>query len=519
MRFWSGSSSVVAAINVTLLACSSSSSPPAASSDAGVDASNGSDGSIVDAKASDDVASDASIVTPAETAAFARLIQLAKGHLSDANTPGASIAVVLHGKLAFAQGVGIANAKTKAPVTTSTLFRAASLSKMIVAATAMTLVDEGKLDLTFPITNYIPWFELQSGFDASTMTTSDLLSHSSGFPCDTIPFCDGTATSGPRKTFFVNNPQPLWAPPGTTWDYSNAGFDLAASVIEAAAGGNDGDYDTLAHDRIFVPTGMTTATFDAATEPADHALGYDLDDAENVMAIDDPSDLECPMLDPAGGINATATDFAHFAEMLLANGSTVLSSSSVAAMETSHIDERDFPTRGYGYALITQFSPYPNHRSVWHDGDLPGFLSLFWMIPDSDFAVVVLVNANGPDSPEYDIVGDALELFVSTVEDVPTSDAGPEPAYVGTYDDDYATLGKGVAISISTDDAGVPSLVMNAPNATDLTGASAPMSGTMEPIDEDQWLFPDNTTYGIFYPDDAGVPKYLSTRRGTATRQ
>ncbi|MGZ3423583.1 MAG: serine hydrolase domain-containing protein [Polyangiales bacterium] len=451
----------------------------------------------------------------AEAKTFATLVADTETMLASTGTPGASIAIVLHGKLAFAAGVGKRNVKTGDPVTTATLFRAASMSKMIVAATAMTLVDEGKLDLSAPITKYVPWFELASGFDASTLTTELLLSHHASFPCDTIPQC-GTTSSGARKDFFVANPQPLWAPPGSIYDYSNTGFTLAATVIEAAAGAAEGSYEQLAHDRVMAPSGMTTATFDAkAAKAADHATGYTLDDTGKVTQTIEPASLDCPLLHPPGGINATATDYAHFAELLLANGGSVLKPASVSVMSSPHADMHTFATQSYGLGLIHQFSPYPDHASVWHDGSLPGFLSMVWLVPDSGFAVVAMVNARGGKASADAIVGDALGLFIEEARKGQPSktDASTWSGYVGTYDDDYGTLGKGVVVTLDTG-----TLSIDAPNAVDYGGGPSPVKGAMKQLAIDTWQLPDGT--GVtFFPDGKGTFTYLASRRGVAIRK
>lgn len=460
--------------------------------------------------------------TPEEVAAFDQLVQFTQTELSTSHVPGASIAVVLHGKLAFAAGVGKRNLASGDPVTASTLFRVASMSKMIVGATAMSLVDAGKLDPSAPITNYLPWFSLANGYDASTVTTAALLTHTSGFPCDTIGICDAL-TNGDRKAYFQGYPQPLWAPPGATWDYSNTGFALAAAVVEAAAGAPEGSYEQLAHDRVFVPAGMTTATFDAkAVQSAEHATGYILSSSGNVQGTVEPTTLECVMLHPYGGVLATATDYARFAEMILAGGGTTLSSASVAAMTAPKADMHSFASQAYGYGLIHQFSPYPDHASVWHDGSLPGYLSEMWMVPDLGFAIVVLTNARGDsfDVPD-DIVGTALSYFIKEARTVPPLTTPPAKwtGYLGTYDDTLATLGAGVSISLG--DAGT-TLVVDAPNATDYSGNSAPVHGTMTQYAIDTWGMPEGTI-ATFFPangatSDGGTAKYFVTRRGTAGR-
>ncbi|HEX4513333.1 MAG TPA: serine hydrolase domain-containing protein [Polyangiaceae bacterium] len=474
-----------------------------------------------------DAASDVAVEsgpTSAEQAAFDQLVQFTQTELQNSHVPGASIAIVLHGKLTFAAGVGKRNLTSGDPVTTSTLFRVASMSKMIVGTTAMSLVDQGKLDLGAPITQYLPWFSLANGYDASTVTTAALLTHTSGFPCDTIGICD-SETSGDRKAFFQAYPQPLWASPGETWNYSNTGFALAAAVVEAAAGGAEGSYEQLAHDRVFVPAGMTTATFDAtAAESGDHATGYTLSSNGTVQGVVEPTTLECVMLHPYGGVLATASDYAHFAEMILAGGGTTLSNASALELTGPHADMHAFASQSYGYGLIHQFSPYPDHASVWHDGSLPGYLSELWMVPDLGFAVVVLTNARGDsfDVPD-DIIGTALSSFIQEARKVPPLTTTPSQwaGYLGTYDDDRATLGAGVAISLGD---GGTTLVVDAPNAKDYSNNSLPVHGVMTQYAIDEWGMPDSFgTVATFFPangatSDAGASKYFVTRRGTAGR-
>lgn len=480
-----------------------------------------------DAGSDDDASTDAGPAdagyqpTAAETAAFNTFLLNVKTLLADSHTPGASVAIVLHGQLAFAAGVGLKDTASNAAVTTSTLFRVASMSKMVLAATAMTLVDEGKLDLDAPITQYLPSFKLESGFDPTTLHMTNLLSHSSGFPCDTIGFC-GTGTSGARQAFFDANPQPLWAAPGVTYDYSNAGFALAAGVIEAAAGESDGDYEQLAASRIFGPVGMTTATFDAATATAaDHATGYVIDSNGSVTGTVEPESEACPMLDPPGGILATATDYAHFAEMMLANGGSVLQPSSVAAIESPHILMHSYADQSYGYALISQSPPYGDHPIVWHNGALDGYLSEMIMSPFDGFAVVALINASGGTASPDAICTDALPLFISTAESWPTGATPPSDwaSYVGTYDDHFGTLGTGIQVFIDVD-GGSTSLMVNAPNATDFDGTGMPFSGAMTQAADDTWVLPDEYNEGVsFFPGDAGTSGYFVTRRGTGVRE
>jgi CubicO group peptidase (beta-lactamase class C family) len=459
--------------------------------------------------------------TQQEAAAFQRLLSKAQTRLTETNSPGASVAIVLHGQLAFAAGVGLRNVAASEPVTTATRFHVASMSKMVVAATTLSLMQDGKVDLAAPITQYLPWFKLKQGDDASTLTLSLLLSHSSGFPSDTIPLCgDG----GPRQAYLAANPQPLWYPPGGAYDYSNAGFVLAAAVLEAAAGVSDGQYEQLAHDRVFAPAGMTTATFDTATaEAQEHATGYELDSTGKVTGTFELTAQACPFLNPPGGILATASDYASFAIALLSGGDAMLQPSSVALMEAGRVDMHQMPTDEYCYGLRQQYAPpYDDHLSVWHDGKLSGFTSEMWMIPDQGFAVVALVNASGgaygvPDR----IVSDALDFFLGFPRANPsgTTDPSTWAGYAGTYDDALGTLGTGVVISVSGGgDAGAASLDVKAPNSVTFSGAPAPVKGGLEKQKYDTWTMPDGTE-ATFFPGASGTPRYLVSRRGVAVKE
>ncbi len=459
-------------------------------------------------------------VTPAERAAFDTLLAQVRAELATSHVPGASVAVVLRGHLAFTGAAGVRDVASAAPVTTATLFKAGSMGKMVLAAAAMSVVRDGRLDVHAPITRYIPWFHLASGFDAGTLTLEHLLTHTSGFPCDTIQQCVGPA-AGARQTYLTSYPQPLWAPPGSVFDYSNTGFSVASQVVVAAAGLADTDLEQMVHDRVFAPAGMTTATYDAAAVMrGDYATGYTLNTSGAVVASHTPAQYDCPLLHASGGVMATPTDYAHFAETMLAGGGAMLDAAGVAAMEAPHVDLRGSPTRFYGYGLVHEFAPYPGHASVWHDGELPGWASMTWMVPDRQYAVVVMVNASLVNVPvTQDIVNDALRLFVPDAQTWPSgaTSSASWAAYTGTYNDRYGTLGSGVVVSLAGPSGGTRTLQVDAPNATDLLGHVVPVHGTMSQLAVDEWLLPDGTT-ATFYPGASGAFAYIATRRGVASR-
>jgi CubicO group peptidase (beta-lactamase class C family) len=75
--------------------------------------------------------------------------------LEKSDVPGMSIALIRDGRLVWSKGFGVSNVVTKKPVTTNTIFEAASLSKPVFAYAVLRLVDEGKLNLDTPLNKYL----------------------------------------------------------------------------------------------------------------------------------------------------------------------------------------------------------------------------------------------------------------------------------------------------------------------------------------------------------------------------
>jgi len=92
---------------------------------------------------------------------------------------------------------------------------------------------------------------------------------------------------------------------------------------------------------------------------------------------------------------ATASDYGHLIEALLAKDGRLLSPASIAAMESPRISTHGADTMSYAYGLLTSDYPYRGHALVWHGGDWMGFRSLLVMIPDFGFGVVIMINAIG----------------------------------------------------------------------------------------------------------------------------
>ena len=105
----------------------------------------------------------------------------ARQALASSTTPGLAVALVDHGRLIWAAGYGMADRTTGQPVTATTRFQAASLSKPVTAWGVLRLVESGRIGLDEPIVGHLRrWRPPASPFDADGLTVRRLLSHTAG---------------------------------------------------------------------------------------------------------------------------------------------------------------------------------------------------------------------------------------------------------------------------------------------------------------------------------------------------
>ncbi|MGC4094874.1 MAG: serine hydrolase domain-containing protein [Polyangiaceae bacterium] len=332
-------------------------------------------------------------------ARFERLLGRLRERLAQKHVPGAAVAVVLDGHLAYASGVGLLRAGREEPVRAESLFRTASLSKMLVAATVLSLAERDGLDLERPLTQMLPYFRRAPGFDASRITAAMLLCHTAG-----VPDGDDSRSANLRASIEAHANEPLLSPPGRLFNYSNSGYGILAALIESQT---KLDFDQVVRERVFLPSGMETASYGAQAGQAGLSAGHD---AQGRVVWRSPHDT--PTSRAAGGVIASVVDFARFTEVLLADGGDVLGRDSVRAMMTGRAQIQDQPLRTYGFGLFE--TTQVGLRVVEHAGSSIGFSSLLRLVPARGFAVVVFDN--GPFAPD-DVADAAMSAFLDVPEE------------------------------------------------------------------------------------------------------
>lgn len=317
---------------------------------------------------------------------FSKVENIIRNELTTSNAPGATVAVVINDRIVFRQGYGVANVETSEPVRPEMLFRLGSTTKMITAATVVALAEQGTLDLTAPISRYIPGLAPAVG----RLTADQLLSHMSGL-FDEAPMFgshdDGALTAEVMR--WTN--ERFFAEAGEIYSYSNPGYWLAGLLAETVGGRPFADQVA---ESIFAPLGMTRSTFRptlAMTYPL--AQGHDL--VQGKLQVIRPSANNAASW-PAGSIFSNVNDLSRwmiaFVNTGLLDGRQVLPASLFTTLKTPRASIPGSRSK-YGYGV--QVSDYRGLELVEHAGSRSGYGSTIRMVPSRKVGVVVLANRTG----------------------------------------------------------------------------------------------------------------------------
>ncbi|HEY3607732.1 MAG TPA: serine hydrolase domain-containing protein [Pseudonocardiaceae bacterium] len=348
--------------------------------------------------------------------------------------PGAVLAIS-QGNDVHIETVGSATLDGDTPLSADTVFRISSMTKPLVAALAMMLVEDGVFGPADPVERWLPELAnrrvLRSlgGTDTEPaerpITVDDVLTMRMGFgfvfdePCPTLELAARAGLGiGPPDPANPLTPDewiarfaelPLLRQPGADWMYDLA-YGVLGVLIARAAGR---PLDELLHERLLAPLGMTDTGF-TATDPARLIPCYQ-GDGTLFDPVDGSRWANRPAFpDPRGGLVATARDYLRFANLLLRGGVTadatrLLSAGSVTAMTTNRLTKPTdsfFLTAGawgYGMEVITTEARY---------GWGGGLGTTWYSYPDRDLAVVLLTQCLPPPEPLVDAFWSTLHSLL-----------------------------------------------------------------------------------------------------------
>jgi CubicO group peptidase (beta-lactamase class C family) len=324
--------------------------------------------------------------------------------LSRRPTVGLAVGVIRGGRL-DCYGHGLADVASSAPITEDTVFRIASVTKLVTAIAVMQLWETGSIDLDAPANDYLRAYRLvpaEAGFRPATMR--HLLTHTSGIP-EVVHLGDlfhpswGSFMARPAA-LSVAHGQPLpslaeyyrpglrvVADPGSAFAYTNHGFATLGQIVEDVSGL---PLDRYLREHVFVPLGMVDSHLGSGSATSRAAIGYELG-SRGPRPIADRDWITRG----ASGVSASMRDMARFVAALLGGGANergaVLRPSTLSLMFDPHW-RPDPHIAGIGLGFFRDDEH--GHRVVGHDGRMPGFDAALLLAPEDGVGVVGLTNGS-----------------------------------------------------------------------------------------------------------------------------
>lgn len=366
--------------------------------------------------------------------------------------PGASIAVMKDDRLVLARGYGWADVEAHEPVTTTSRFRIASITKPITSAAILLLVQRGRLYLDAPVFTILSDLQPLPGKTPDPrlklITVRQLLQHCGGWDRDTWgdPLwnaarkanADGIASStdnGPLISSMMS--EPLQFTPGTRAAYSNFGYILLGRIIEKVTGES---YETWVKANVLSPVGAD-AMQEGRSKAAGRAQGevhyYDYPGAPLTATVTGhKTDISRPYscgleaMSAAAGWIGSPSDYLRFVAGVdgLPARTDILTPASEKEMAERPSYKVGAPTY---YGLGWMIRPTLEGNSWWHKGTLPGTSTLVARLPNG-VTWVVMLNSHPEDDEAF---GPALEAAMrESVEGVtawPEGDSFEDAGAVG----------------------------------------------------------------------------------------
>jgi len=271
------------------------------------------------------------------------------------------------------------------PVTPSTRFRIASLSKSFTAAAVLRLEEARRIGLDAPVRRYLPGFATADADASARITVRHLLNQTSGIADTGFAAITADEQDLERRVASLRSAGPV-SGPGTEFHYSDPNYQVLARVIEVVTGEPWAQY--LARE-VFAPLGMTR-TFATATAAEAERRAPDLADG-HVLVFGRPvarAELD-GLVAGSTGVVSTAEDMARWLVAQSTGGGVLLSREDVAVMQS--------PPPGVpgGYGMGWQVvTPEQGPRRIEHTGVLSTFSSVQVLLPDSGYAFALLWDGN-----------------------------------------------------------------------------------------------------------------------------
>lgn len=312
--------------------------------------------------------------------------------MKERKIPGLQVSIVQNGNIVLSKSYGIANLQNNIPVNNQSIFAINSITKVFTAVAVMKLIEEGKLNLSEPVSKYLDIYP--SAWDSS-INIKHLLTHTSGLP-DMLKILDqNTGGVGSLK-----NEEGVWEKlkgipmdfkPGDKFSYNQTNAYLLGKLIDKFSGKPFAEYF---YDFEFKPLGINNIVFGDSRDVIQNLAptyfwrkSIDGKELENPVLINNY--FEFPYFRrTASGLNSSAEDIARW--IIALQSEKLIKRSSLEVMWSPSVFNNGKSTPwslGWGMNKFRKV-----HRAVGMSG---GGRSAFLLYPDDDLAVIVLTNLGG----------------------------------------------------------------------------------------------------------------------------
>lgn len=367
-----------------------------------------------------------------DVAKFEAIETLVRQDIEQKKLPGAVVLIGRGDRILYQKAIGQrAIVPAPEPMTLDTIFDLASLTKVIVTTTGMTiLLEEGKVRLNDRVATFVPGFERYGKGD---ITIRHLLTHMSGLRPD-VDLADPWKGSETAISLAIEEvPQ---GPPGTRFVYSDINFFLLGDIIRRVS---EKPLDQFARERIFRPLGMKDTMFTPPASlvsriaPTESCTEYGWPCAGSGMTmlrgtVHDPTARRMGGVAGHAGLFGTAADLAVFARMLLAGGvhrgTRILSPLAVTKMTMPATPAEERNVRSLGWDMDSTFSSNRGELLPLGSFGHTGFTGTsLWADPATGLYVIFLSNRLHPDGK-----GDVTPLRARVATVAASALTSPVPA-------------------------------------------------------------------------------------------
>lgn len=328
------------------------------------------------------------------------------------NVPGVAVSLLDEQKIIMEKYYGMANVEANIPFSNTTALKIGSITKLFTAIEIMRLVEEGRIDLDHPLTEYLPEFHIESRFNSTPITIRHILAHRSGLPRnDNLELSHWDNGTGCLEDQMKSLDESYVAyPAGIRYKYSNVGYDILARVIETQ---RNQPFIFYMEEELFQKSNMAHTHFltSEIAVSSSIAKGYSQNDQGNVPY----HDLDITSLG-SGAVISRMGDLQKFFQLLIDDigqeDIPILALETLTAMyDLQYYSDRDPQEMGLGFHINTHNLA---KKVVFHDGVNLGRHSIFAFIPETKQGLILFGNHDNFEEQGKRLMFEILEIMLET---------------------------------------------------------------------------------------------------------